>query len=307
MFFRKIIFTKVASQLSFVFSSTKKNKAIIDKDLQDLLQKRFIYKEKEAGLKTTLSSSLSPSSSPSSLSLSPISSSYSPSSSSLSTSLSSSSSSTLSSSLRYSASLSPSSSSSVSSPSTSPSPSPDAERLTKYLSRAGICSRREAERLILTGAVFVDGKRIQKNTLVNDKSNIKIFSKRGETLPIKSASRLWMFHKPAGLLCTHSDPQNRPTIFQYIRSIDPSIERSIARSNENSTERSIEPSIPSDHLISIGRLDFSSEGIILLTNDGELARVMEMPLSKLERHYHVRVYGTFNQEKLERIRYFKFD
>lgn len=303
MLFRRILFPKLTSQLSFLFSSTKKNKTIIDKDLQDLLQKRFIYQEKKAELQSIdptssssapssfpltppLSKSSSTSSSSTSLSFNSYTSSPSP-----STLLSSSRSSSLHSNSSDRPPLTPPSSYSTTSSSS------DAERLTKYLSRAGVCSRREAERLILAGAVFVDGKRVQKNTLVTSKNNIKFFSKKGETLPIKLSSRLWMFHKPAGLLCTHSDPQNRPTIFQYIRSIDSSIEKSIALSPKSSAE-----SIPSDHLISIGRLDFSSEGLILLTNDGELARVMEMPINKQERHYHVRVYGTFNQEKLEKIR-----
>lgn len=91
------------------------------------------------------------------------------------------------------------------------------ERLSKYLSRAGICSRREAERLIQRGMVFVDKKRVDSNVAVTDKSNIKIFTKNGSTIPLKENSRLWMFYKPRGLVCSVNDPDGRPSVYDYLK------------------------------------------------------------------------------------------
>ena len=91
------------------------------------------------------------------------------------------------------------------------------ERLSKYLSRSGICSRREAERLIKHGMVFVDKKKINSNIAVNESSDIKIFTKNGEKAPLKEESKLWIFYKPRGLICTLSDPQKRMTIYEYLK------------------------------------------------------------------------------------------
>ena len=91
-----------------------------------------------------------------------------------------------------------------------------------------------------------------------------------------------MFHKPRGLIVTHDDPQNRPTLFDYVRAKFPDFRNK--------------------HLISVGRLDYNSEGLILLTNDGEIARLLEQPSSDIERVYKVRVYGRLDNAKLEKIK-----
>jgi len=87
------------------------------------------------------------------------------------------------------------------------------------------------------------------------------------------------FNKPRGLICTHNDPNNRPTVFNHLKAVG----------------------FPSEHIISIGRLDYNSEGLLLLTNDGELSRSIELPESRLERTYRVRVYGGLDEEKLRKI------
>lgn len=91
------------------------------------------------------------------------------------------------------------------------------ERLSKYLSRAGVCSRREAERLISKGMIFVNKKKVDSNIAVTDKCDIKIFSKDGSKVPLKESSRLWMFYKPRGLVCSLFDKENRPTVYQYLK------------------------------------------------------------------------------------------
>ena len=88
--------------------------------------------------------------------------------------------------------------------------------MSKVLSRANICSRRQAERMIQAGMVLVDNKKITENMLVDSTNKIKIFTKQGEKTPIKQDSKMWVFYKPNGLICTHDDPQGRPTVFDYI-------------------------------------------------------------------------------------------
>lgn len=155
-------------------------------------------------------------------------------------------------------------------------------RLSKYLSRCGIASRRQAEQMLEEGLVRINGKKALANVMIDpSKDKITIFTKRGEYFPIQEKTKIWSFYKPMGLICTHKDTHNRPTIFDYIKKTG---------------------FIKEDYFISVGRLDYNSEGLILLTNDGELARSLELPLHKLERTYRVRVYGRFNDEKLANIR-----
>lgn len=97
------------------------------------------------------------------------------------------------------------------------SPEIKTERLSKYLSRAGICSRREAERLISKGLIYVNKKKVDSNIAVTDKCDIKIFSKNETMVPLKETSRLWMFYKPRGLVCSLIDKENRPTVYQYLK------------------------------------------------------------------------------------------
>ena len=155
-------------------------------------------------------------------------------------------------------------------------------RLTKYLSRCGVASRRQAEQMLEQGLVRINGKKALANVMIDPNADkITIFTKKGEYFPLQDKTKVWSFYKPMGLICTHKDTHNRPTIFDYIKKAG---------------------LIKEDYFISVGRLDYNSEGLILLTNDGELARALELPLHKLERTYRVRVYGRFTDEKLASIR-----
>lgn len=106
-------------------------------------------------------------------------------------------------------------------------------------------------------------------------------AKTGMYTPIKESSRIWLFHKQQGCVTTHFDPQGRPTVFQRLKDVGLTI----------------------PHVISVGRLDFLSEGLLIITNDGEIARALEMPSYQIERAYRVRVFGRmFDEEKLRKIR-----
>ena len=139
------------------------------------------------------------------------------------------------------------------------------ERLAKRIARAGLCSRREAESWIEGGRVKVNGKKILSPALNVGESDAVMVD--GKLLQDKEETRLWLYHKPAGLVTTHKDPEGRPTVFS---------------------------TLPADmpRVISIGRLDLNSEGLLLLTNDGELARKLELPSTGWIRKYRVRVYGA---------------
>tara|TARA_R110002095_G_scaffold190311_1_gene168015 strand:- start:3029 stop:3754 length:726 start_codon:yes stop_codon:yes gene_type:complete len=155
-------------------------------------------------------------------------------------------------------------------------PSPETpERLAKVMARAGVCSRREAERWIADRRVRVNEVLIETPaTLVLSKDTIEV---DGVALPKKQKTRLWMFHKPRGIVTTHFDPEGRETLFDLL------------------------PSHLPDHIISVGRLDLMSEGLILLTNDGELARKLEHPSSEVPRVYQVRVFGHLDPSGLEQL------
>ena len=159
------------------------------------------------------------------------------------------------------------------------------ERLAKIIARAGICSRRDAEKFILAGKVKVNGDIVTTPvTLVTQNDSISI-----DELPInlKPRTRLWAFYKPQGIITTHKDPQGRRTLFDLLPSGLPRV-------------------------ISVGRLDLMSEGLILLTNDGELARTLELPSNHIPRTYRVRIFGKITQQQMlsleqgvtiEKIRY----
>ena len=150
------------------------------------------------------------------------------------------------------------------------------ERIAKKIARSGLCSRRKAENLILDGKVMLNNKVVRQcNINVNDKDLILI---NGKPLPKKSLTRLWLFYKERGYLVTENDPQGRPTIFDKI--------------NSKTNLR----------LISIGRLDINSEGLLLLTNDGEFARKLELPSSGMSRIYRVRVYGIVKEQDLSLLK-----
>jgi len=146
------------------------------------------------------------------------------------------------------------------------------ERIAKMLARAGIASRREAERMIEAGRVKVNGALLSTPAfLVTDKDKIEVDD---VAVAGKAPPRLWRYHKPNGLLTTHSDPGGRPTVFE---------------------------NLPDDlpRVISVGRLDMTSEGLLLLTNDGELARQLELPATAWARRYKARAYGKTTQDKLD--------
>ena len=145
------------------------------------------------------------------------------------------------------------------------------ERIAKLIARAGLCSRREAERWIAAGRVAVDGRTVTSPAVVvTDPERVSV---DGETLPAAGPVRLWRYHKPSGLVTTHRDPRGRPTVFERLP-----------------------PSLP--RVVSVGRLDLTSEGLLLLSNDGGLARRLELPETGWIRRYRVRAYGTVDAERL---------
>ena len=149
------------------------------------------------------------------------------------------------------------------------------ERIGKRLSRNGICSRREAERWISQGRISVDGIPITSpNILVNEKTIIFVDGKKINT-PEKT--RLWLYHKPRGIICTTNDPEKRPTVFERLP-----------------------PELP--RTILVGRLDLTSEGLLLLTNDGNLSRMLELPSTGCVRKYRVRVFGRPKTEQLNELK-----
>lgn len=138
------------------------------------------------------------------------------------------------------------------------------QRLAKLISNAGVCSRRDAEKLILDGQVKVDGIIVTSPaTNVDIDNQIEV---SGSLITSSQKSRLWIYYKPVGLITTHKDPLSRKTVFEQLTGLP--------------------------RVISIGRLDLNSEGLLLLTNNGDLARQFELPSSKLKRVYHVRAYGN---------------
>lgn len=149
--------------------------------------------------------------------------------------------------------------------------SPKGERIAKRLARAGLCSRRDAERWIEDGRVSVDGRKLTSPALVVGTDALILVD--GKPIPEAEQTRLWRYHKPAGLVTSHKDPEGRPTVFERL---------------------------PDDlpRVISVGRLDLNSEGLLLLTNDGALARRMEMPSTGWIRRYRVRVHGAPTVEQL---------
>lgn len=150
----------------------------------------------------------------------------------------------------------------------------EGERIAKVIARAGICSRRDAERLIGEGRVKMNGKVLTTAaTNVTAKDVILI---DGQPLPQKEATKLWRYHKPGGLVVSNHDPQGRPTVFEKLREQLPRV-------------------------VSIGRLDINTEGLLLLTNDGELARFLELPATGWLRKYRVRAFGHVDAASLEKL------
>src|SRR5260221_10336762 len=145
------------------------------------------------------------------------------------------------------------------------------ERIAKRLARAGLCSRRDAERWIAEGRVAVDGKVLTSPAFAStEASDIRV---EGRPSPAAGAARLGRYTKPAGLVTTHRDEQGRATVFDRLP-----------------------PELP--RVVSVGRLDLTSEGLLLLTNDGELSRALELPARGWLRRYRVRVHGVVDPARL---------
>jgi len=151
---------------------------------------------------------------------------------------------------------------------------PAGERIAKVMARAGLCSRRDAERWIAEGRVAVNGETLTtpaRTVTANDDVLID-----GKPLPAKAPARLWRYHKPQGLVVSHKDEKGRPTVFD---------------------------TLPKDlpRVVSIGRLDLATEGLLLLTNDGGLARLLELPATGWVRRYRVRAFGEVDEAALENL------
>ena len=143
------------------------------------------------------------------------------------------------------------------------------------VSRAGLCSRRDAEEWVTQGRVAVNGRVINSPAL--DVTTNDVITVDGKPLPAPERTRLFLYHKPRGLMTTHADPEGRPTVFD-----------------------NLPEGLP--RLISIGRLDFNTEGLLLLTNDGGLARTLELPDTGWLRRYRVRAHGEVTQAQLDELK-----
>jgi 23S rRNA pseudouridine2605 synthase len=156
-----------------------------------------------------------------------------------------------------------------------PKPKKTGERIAKVLARAGLASRRDAEEMVTQGRVTVNGRVINSPAL--DVTRNDVVAVDGKLLPPRERTRLFLYHKPRGLMTTHDDPEGRPTVFD-----------------------NLPEGLP--RLISIGRLDFNTEGLLLLTNDGGLARVLELPDTGWLRRYRVRAHGEITQAQLDELK-----
>ncbi len=150
-----------------------------------------------------------------------------------------------------------------------------AERIAKRLAHAGVASRREAERLVADGRIAVNGTTLTTPAFTVELDDVITFD--GERIGEKPSLRMWRFYKPEGVLVTSRDERDRTTVFDLLPETIP-------------------------HVVTVGRLDMNSEGLLLLTNDGELARWLELPETGWARRYRVRVYGTPTKEMLAKLK-----
>ena len=155
---------------------------------------------------------------------------------------------------------------------------PEGERIAKLLARAGVASRREVERMIAEGRVALNGEKLQTPATILP--NLRGVTVDGNPVEKAERTRLYRFHKPAGLLTAERDPKGRPTIYNALAN-----------------------ALPKDapRLMPVGRLDLNTEGLLLLTNDGELKRAMELPASEVPRTYRARTFGEVSQAQLESL------
>lgn len=148
------------------------------------------------------------------------------------------------------------------------------ERIAKFLSRAGVASRRDAEMMIEAGRVRMNNEAVTHPAVFVKAGDLVVVD--GKPVGEPERTRLFKYHKPEGLVTTHKDPEGRPTVFEKLP-----------------------PGLP--RLISVGRLDLTSEGLLLLTNDGALSRQLELPSTGWLRRYRVRVHGGVSPDKLKRL------
>jgi len=151
---------------------------------------------------------------------------------------------------------------------------PSGERIAKVIARAGVCSRRDAEKMIAAGRVALNGETVTSPALNVGENDVVAVD--GKPLGEAEPARLWRYHKPTGLVTTHKDPQGRPTVFANLPKQLPRV-------------------------VSVGRLDFNSEGLLLLTNDGDLARRLELPAQGWTRRYRARLFGKVSQADLDKL------
>ena len=152
----------------------------------------------------------------------------------------------------------------------------EGDRVAKVIARSGYCSRRAAEALIEEGRVAVNGVKLTSPAVnVTDKDKVTI---DGDRITRKEATRVWLYYKPAGLVVSESDPEGRPTVFEKFE----------------------EAGLP--RVVTVGRLDINTEGLLLLTNDGGLKRVLELPSTGWTRRYRVRAHGRITQDKLDELK-----
>ncbi len=151
----------------------------------------------------------------------------------------------------------------------------DSARIAKVIARAGVCSRREAETLIAEGRVALNGTVLETPAVVVKPGDVVTVD--GQPLPERERTRLWMFHKPRGVVTTTHDPEGRSTVFDVLP-----------------------PELP--RVMTVGRLDINTEGLLLLTNDGGLSRILELPATGWLRRYRVRAHGDVSQEQLDALR-----
>jgi 23S rRNA pseudouridine2605 synthase len=146
-------------------------------------------------------------------------------------------------------------------------------RVAKVIAQSGLCSRREAEQFIAEGRVAVNGKIIDTPAVFITDHSIKV---DGKLINNKQETRLWLFYKPVGTITATKDPKNRKTVFKLLPKNFPRV-------------------------ISVGRLDFNTEGLLILTTNGALASFLEMPKNQWVRKYRARVFGKINYERLEAL------
>jgi 23S rRNA pseudouridine2605 synthase len=151
---------------------------------------------------------------------------------------------------------------------------PRGDRIAKYLSRAGVASRRDVERMLAEGTIKLNGKTVtHPATFISAGDVVQV---NGKVVDQPDRTRVWRYHKPEGLVTTHKDPEGRPTVFEKLR-------------------------LQLPRVVSVGRLDLTSEGLLLLTNDGGLARQLELPATGWLRRYRVRVFGVPNESALKAL------